>query len=35
MDSINLRQQFLSENLKILRRPAPKQENTSYLPILL
>jgi HD-GYP domain-containing protein (c-di-GMP phosphodiesterase class II) len=35
MDSTNLRQQFLSENLKILRRPAPKQENTSHLPILL
>jgi len=35
MDIPNLRQQFLSENLKILRRPTPKQENTPYLPILL
>jgi hypothetical protein len=35
MDIPNLRQQFLSDNLKILRRPTPKQENTPYLPILL
>ena len=35
MDIPNLRQQFLSENLKILRRPTPRQENTPYLPILL
>ncbi len=35
MDIPNLRQQFLSENLKSLRRPTPKQENTPYLPILL
>jgi HD-GYP domain-containing protein (c-di-GMP phosphodiesterase class II) len=35
MDISNLRQQFLSDNLKILRRPTPKQENTPYLPILL
>jgi hypothetical protein len=35
MDIPNLREQFLSENLKILRRPTPKQENTPYLPILL
>jgi HD-GYP domain-containing protein (c-di-GMP phosphodiesterase class II) len=35
MDVPNLRQQFLSQNLKILRRPTPKQENTPYLPILI
>lgn len=35
MDIPNLREQFLSENLKILRRPTPRQENTPYLPILL
>jgi HD-GYP domain-containing protein (c-di-GMP phosphodiesterase class II) len=35
MDIPNLREQFLSENLKILRRPTPKQENVPYLPILL
>ncbi len=35
MDIPNLRQQFLSDNLKILRRPNPKQENSPYLPILL
>ena len=35
MDIPNLRQHFLNDNLKILRRPIPKQENTPYLPILL
>jgi len=35
MDIANLRQQFLSQNLKILRRPTPKQENSPYLPILI
>ena len=35
MDISHLRQQFLSQNLKILRRPTPKQENTPYLPILI
>jgi HD-GYP domain-containing protein (c-di-GMP phosphodiesterase class II) len=35
MDIANLREQFFSENLKILRRPTPRQENTPYLPILL
>jgi HD-GYP domain-containing protein (c-di-GMP phosphodiesterase class II) len=35
MDIPNLRQQFLNDNLKILRRSTPKQENTPYLPILL
>jgi HD-GYP domain-containing protein (c-di-GMP phosphodiesterase class II) len=35
MDTTNLWQQFLNQNLKILRRPTPKQENTPYLPILL
>ena len=35
MDIPNLRQHFLSDNLKILRRPTPKQENSPYLPILL
>jgi HD-GYP domain-containing protein (c-di-GMP phosphodiesterase class II) len=35
MDIANLRQQFLSQNLKILKRPTPKQENTPYLPVLI
>jgi hypothetical protein len=35
MDIPNLRKQFFSENLKILRRPTPRQENTPYLPVLL
>jgi HD-GYP domain-containing protein (c-di-GMP phosphodiesterase class II) len=35
MDISNLREQFLSENLKILRRPTPRQENTPHIPILL
>jgi HD-GYP domain-containing protein (c-di-GMP phosphodiesterase class II) len=35
MDISNLRQQFLSENLKILRRPTPKQEDSPYLAIHL
>jgi len=35
MDIPNLRQQFLTENLKILRRPTPKKEDTPYIPILL
>jgi len=35
MDIANLRQQFLSQNLKILKRPTPKQENSPYLPILI
>ena len=35
MDISNLREQFLSENLKILRRPTPRQENSPYLAILL
>jgi HD-GYP domain-containing protein (c-di-GMP phosphodiesterase class II) len=35
MDISNLRQQFLNDNLKILRHPTPKQDNSPYLPILL
>jgi HD-GYP domain-containing protein (c-di-GMP phosphodiesterase class II) len=35
LDIPNLREQFLSENLKILRRPIPRQEDTPYLPIPL
>uniref|UniRef100_A0A7C3ZBE9 HD domain-containing protein n=1 Tax=Desulfobacca acetoxidans TaxID=60893 RepID=A0A7C3ZBE9_9BACT len=35
MDISSLRQQFLKENLKILRRPTPRQENSPYLPILI
>jgi HD-GYP domain-containing protein (c-di-GMP phosphodiesterase class II) len=35
LDTPNLREQFLSENLKILRRPTPKQENSPYIPIHL
>jgi len=35
MDISNLRQQFLSQNLKILRCPPSKQENTSYIPLLI
>ena len=35
MDISNLREQFLSENLKILRRPTPRQENSPYLAILI
>jgi len=35
MDISNLREQFIGENLKILRRPTPRQENSPYLPILL
>jgi HD-GYP domain-containing protein (c-di-GMP phosphodiesterase class II) len=34
MDISELRQQFLSQNLKILRRPTRRQENSPYLPIL-
>jgi HD-GYP domain-containing protein (c-di-GMP phosphodiesterase class II) len=35
MDIPNLRQQFLSQNLRILRRPTPKQVDSPYFPILL
>jgi HD-GYP domain-containing protein (c-di-GMP phosphodiesterase class II) len=35
MDIPNLREQFLSENLKILRRPTPRQENAPYIAVLL
>jgi len=35
VDTPNLREQFLSENLKILRRPTPRQENSPFIPILL
>jgi HD-GYP domain-containing protein (c-di-GMP phosphodiesterase class II) len=35
MDIPNLREQFLAENLRILRRPTFRQENTPYLPVLL
>ncbi len=35
MDAPNIREQFLSKNLKTLLRPTPKQVNTPYLPILL
>jgi HD-GYP domain-containing protein (c-di-GMP phosphodiesterase class II) len=35
MDISNLRQQFLKQNLKILRCPPTRQEDTPYFPILL
>ena len=35
MDTPNLREHFLNQNLKVLRCPTPKQENSPYLPILL
>lgn len=35
MDIAHLRQQFLNQNLKILRCPPTRQEDTPYLPILI
>ncbi len=35
MDISHLRQQFLSQNLKILRCPPAEQENTPYIPLLI
>lgn len=35
MDNFSLRRRFLNENLKILRRPSPRQEDSPYIPILL
>lgn len=35
MDISQLRQQFLKQDLKILRCPPSKQENTPYIPLLL
>jgi HD-GYP domain-containing protein (c-di-GMP phosphodiesterase class II) len=35
MDAVNLRQQFLSQNVKILHCPPSKQENSPYIPLFV
>jgi HD-GYP domain-containing protein (c-di-GMP phosphodiesterase class II) len=35
MDTPKLRDQFLNHNLKILRRPTPKQDSSPYLPVFI